>query len=320
MLISVVIPVDRHGADVDRAISAVLSQELASSDSLELILVGTPVAVADDPRVRLIEEPDRNPALRRNRGVAAARGEIIAFVDDDAFAEPRWIANALKVFAESAEIVAVGGPDPAPSDSPLSERISDLLLATPLIGSGIAAHEGRRKRFDLKSPHDIALVNLFVRRASFDAVGGFDLSIGYIGEDSDLLARLMRVGRIVYSPEVVVYHRRRAFPGAFLRQRWRYRTKTGAMMLSKDATYRRNPKIAIFLAAGFVFLVALCFFPLVALVMAAKYSIGTLLLGLRAHRIPLWMAPLIPLFFALHHAVYFVGIVWGVLKKLLMHA
>ena len=46
----------------------------------------------------------------------------------------------------------------------LAELISDTLLATPLIGSGVAAHENRRGMFDVAHASDVALVNLFVRR------------------------------------------------------------------------------------------------------------------------------------------------------------
>ena len=45
--------------------------------------------------------------------------------------------------------------------------------------------------------------------------------IGYIGEDTALLEELMERGRVVYHEDVRVFHRRRAFPGPYLRQRWR---------------------------------------------------------------------------------------------------
>ena len=77
-------------------------------------------------------------------------------------------------------------PDPAPPDSTVPELISDTLLATRYIGSGLACHESRAGVFDLEHASDIALVNLFVRRSAFT---GFDESIGYIGEDTALLVR-----------------------------------------------------------------------------------------------------------------------------------
>jgi GT2 family glycosyltransferase len=314
VLISVIIPVDRPGLDADRAIAAVLAQ---SHRNLELVLVGAAPPASPDARVRVIVEPDRNPALRRNRAAELARGEILAFVDDDAFADERWLESALSIFGRNREIIAVGGPDPAPADSPAAELISDMLLATPLIGSGIACHESRRVEFDVRAPHDIALVNLFVRTDSFRAAGGFDESIGYVGEDSELIARLLKMGRVLYSPLPVVYHRRRTFPRAFIGQRWRYRVKTGQMLVSgKGSAYRRSGKLLLFLAAGVVFLATVVLAPKFAALMLLVYAVLTLLLGGTRARFPRWMLLLVPLFFLIHHAVYFVGIVWGALRGL----
>ena len=314
MLVSVIMPVDRPGPDANRAIDCVLAQ---THDDLELILVGSAPPNRSDARVVRIVEPDRNPALRRNRAAAAAKGEILAFIDDDAFADETWIADAVTCFVREPEIVALGGPDPAPIDSPTDELISDMLLATPLIGSGIACHEARAHAFDLRVAHDIALVNLFVRSEAFREAGGFDESIGYIGEDSELIARLLKRGRIIYSPDPVVYHRRRAWPRAFIAQRWRYRVKTGRMLLSaKGKTYRASGKIIIFLAAAFVFLASLIFSPLLALAMLVVYAAVTLVLGMGAARFSKLLYPLIPLFFLIHHAIYFSGIVYGAVRGL----
>ena len=59
----------------------------------------------------------------------------------------------------------------APKDSTPAELISETLLATPLIGSGVACHENRPGIFAITNASDVALVNLFVRKSSFR---GFD--------------------------------------------------------------------------------------------------------------------------------------------------
>lgn len=225
-----------------------------------------------------------------------AGGEVLAFIDDDAIADPHWLATAFAYLREHPDVLAIGGPDPAPPDSPVSELFSDTLLAARYIGSGIAAHENRRGIFDLRRASDIALVNLFVRR---DAFTGFDETIGYIGEDTALLAQLMRRGRVVYHGGVRVFHRRRAFPGPYLRQRWRYRVKTGR--LQRD---RRDPRVTAFVIAGAI---GILFAPLFAI----PYALATLILGIRATRLPMRWWPLIPFVFAMHHLTYWGGIVTG---------
>ncbi|HEX6099257.1 MAG TPA: glycosyltransferase [Thermoanaerobaculia bacterium] len=299
MKVSVIMPVERIGGDAERAIASVLQQE--APFAFELIVVSAePLMLDAETRVRNVVEGNRNPATRRNRAVSVAAGEILAFIDDDATADPRWLAAACAYLDAHPDVLAVGGPDPAPPDSPVNELIADTLLAAPWIGSGVAAHENRRGVFDLKRASDVALVNLFVRRSAFT---GFDEAIGYIGEDTALLQELMQRGRVVYHDGVRVFHRRRAFPGPYLRQRWRYRVKTGQLQHA-----RRDPRVTAFVAAGAV---GLLFAPFLVL----PYALATFLLGVRVTRLPLRWWPFIPVAFAMHHLTYWLGIVTGITSR-----
>lgn len=301
MKVSVIVPVERIGGDAERAIESVLSQE--APFPFELIVISAePLGPAGDNRVRNVVEKNRNPATRRNRAVSVASGEILAFMDDDARAEPRWLTTAVEYFDRHPDVLALGGPDPAPADSTRAELIADMLLATPLIGSGVVAHENRRGVFDIARPSDIALVNLFVRGNAFT---GFDESIGYIGEDTALIDLMMRRGRVVYHDGVRVFHRRRAFPSAYLRQRWRYRVKTGTMLVRGSSANRE--KVVAFVAAGTI---AILFAPL----MAVPYVLLTLVLASRVTRLPKSDWWLIPIAFAAHHLTYYFGIVWGMVR------
>lgn len=301
MKVSVIMPVERRGGDAERAIASILGQ--VAPFPFELIVVSAEPLGLSENRLRNVIVQDRNPATRRNRGVSASAGEILAFIDDDATADPAWLSTAVSYLDSHPEVLALGGPDPAPSDSSTAELIADTLLATPLIGSGVAAHENRGGIFDLRSPADVALVNLFVRRSAFS---GFDESIGYIGEDTKLLDGLISKGRVVYHDGVRVFHRRRAFPGPYLRQRWRYRVKTGAMLAAGAISDRARAKIDAFLVAGTL---GLLFLPLTIV----PYILLTLILGARSTRLPVALWPVIPLAFAAHHATYYFGIVWGLI-------
>jgi glycosyltransferase involved in cell wall biosynthesis len=291
-------PVERIGGDAERAIESVLRQE--APFPFELILVSAaPLAIEVGTGVRNVIESNRNPATRRNRAVSEARGEILAFIDDDAIADVAWLATAVAYLDAHAEVLAIGGPDPAPDDSTPAELIAETLLATPLIGSGVACHENRKGIFAITNASDVALVNLFVRKSAFR---GFDEAIGYIGEDTSLIASLLP--HVVYHSGVRVFHRRRPFPGPYLRQRWRYRLKTGEMLAKGAAAYSKNLKIKAFLVVGVIAIVA-------APITIVPYYVFTLILGVRATRLPMRYWPLLPFAFAAHHATYFGGIVWG---------
>ncbi|HEX7831706.1 MAG TPA: hypothetical protein VF787_18775, partial [Thermoanaerobaculia bacterium] len=129
---------------------------------------------------------------------------------------------------------------------------------------------------------------------------GFDEAIGYIGEDTALLAQLMQRGRVAYNENVRVFHRRRAFPQAYLQQRWRYRVKTGQLQRT-----RRDPRVTAFVVAGAIGLV-------LAPVFAIPYALVTFILGVRATRLPVQWWPVIPFAFAMHHLTYWLGIVTGI--------
>jgi glycosyltransferase involved in cell wall biosynthesis len=291
-------PVERFGDGAERAIASVLEQQAAFPFEL-LIVTAAPIPPSFPVRVRNVVEPNRNPATRRNRAASAAAGEILAFIDDDAEAAAGWLATAVAYLDAHPDVLAIGGPDPAPRDSTIAELISDTLLATPHIGSGVACHEDRPGVFAVTNASDVALVNLFIRRESFK---GFDETIGYIGEDTALVASL--IPHVVYHDGVRVFHRRRAFPGPYLRQRWRYRVKTGEMFGRGVETYSRNRKIQAFLIAGTM---AILLLP-IAIV---PYFLLTLFLGIRATRLPVRYWLLIPFAFAAHHATYYFGILWG---------
>jgi GT2 family glycosyltransferase len=259
-----------------------------------------------------VRADSRNPSQRRNRAAAEARAPVLAFLDDDATAEPGWLAAGAAATA-AAEIV--GGPDPGPRGAPWSERLANLLLATPWIGSGVPAHEWRPRGGPVRSPHDIALCNLFVRRETFEALGGFDESFGYVGEDTDFVRRALDSGaRVVLDPAVRVRHRRRAFPGPYIAQRWKYRVKTGRLLVEKPGLHARG-RVAGFLAAGFAASAALALFGARFLLPAAVlYGLATWTLSLPIWRRDLALFPAVPFAFAVHHLTYFAGLLAGIAR------
>ncbi len=271
----------------------------------------SPLADAPFPLIWIAVE-DRNPALRRNRAARQARGEILAFIDDDAQAEPDWISAGVAALGRCA---IAGGPDLLPEGAPFAERLSDLLLATPWIGSGVPAHERDPRGGPVRTAHDVTLCNLFARRGVFESLCGFDESLGYISEDTDFVRRALAAGaRVELDPSVRVRHRRRRFPLEYLAQRWRYRVKTGRMLFERPGVHARG-RVALFLAAGFLGSAGAAFFGL-------SFALPALLLyaaGAWALSFPIWrrdplLFPAVPFAFALHHATYFAGLLAGMAR------
>jgi len=315
-IVSVLIASDRVESSLAGCLASLDRQERPPSFEV-LIASSSPPRVAESCSFpwKWIPVESRNPAMRRNVAARRAEGSVLAFLDDDAEAEPGWL-DAGRRALENAEVA--GGPDLGPPDAPYLERVSDLLLATPWIGSGVPAHERRAPEGPVRSPHDVALCNLFVRRDTFEALGGLDESLGYVGEDTDFVKRaLARGDRVRLDPAVRVRHRRRAFPADYLAQRWRYRVKTGRLFVERPGLYSRR-RVAAFLSAGFLASAGVAAFGASFLVPAAVAYAG----ATWALSFPIWrhdpvLFPAVPVAFPLHHLTYFAGLLTGIARGLL---
>lgn len=159
------------------------------------------------------------PAEKRNIGIKAAKGEIVAFIDDDAYPDAHWLEYAVRYFGDET-IGAVGGPGVTPpGDSFLARmggRVYDNLLVSGNYRYRYKAGGVRRDVDDYPS------CNLFVRKSLLDSFGGYRTDF-WPGEDTLLCKDIVDAGkRIVYDPWVVVCHHRRPLFGAHLRQLGRY--------------------------------------------------------------------------------------------------
>ncbi len=153
-----------------------------------------------------LESPGLSNA--RNFGVKEARGEIVAFTDDDAKPEPQWLEALVNVFDSNPDAVAVGGPvriefETAPPTW-LTEQHRVLL----------AEHDLGPDAKDVAQPDELLRgVNMAYRKSVFAGGNLFSLSLGRAGdsllsgEDTEFQQRLLdRKATIVYTPEASVIH------------------------------------------------------------------------------------------------------------------
>ncbi len=169
--------------------------------------------------VKFIPTGKVRPAEKRNIGIREAKGEVVAFIDDDAYPDAHWLEYAVKYFGD-ATIGAVGGPgDTPPDDSYLAKvggRVYDNWLVS---GSYRYRYRAGGVRRDVD---DYPSCNLFVRAGLLREIGGYRTDF-WPGEDTLLCNDIIDSGRrIVYDPWVIVHHHRRALFGPHLRQLGRY--------------------------------------------------------------------------------------------------
>jgi len=209
------------------------------------------------------------PAEKRNLGIEKATGDVVAFIDDDAYPDPRWLENAVKYFSEPS-IGGVGGPGVTPpGDSFLAKcggRVYENIFVS---GNYRYRYLGGRVRLDVD---DYPSCNLFVRTDILRKIGGYRVDF-WPGEDT-LLCEAIVLGehkRIVYDPWVLVYHHRRRLFAPHLRQLGRYGFHRGYFVKRFPATSRR---LGYFVPTMFVvYLIAL------AGIFALRHFIGGGMLG-----------------------------------------
>ena len=172
----------------------------------------------------VITRSHRGLSNARNLGVDAATGEIVAFIDDDAYPDPQWLKYLAAVFLNPAhpKCAGVGGPNIAPP--------SDGLIA------GCVAHAPGGPIHVLitnrKAEH-IPGCNMAFRRTALKAIGGFDPQFHVAGDDVDVCWRLQMEGwTLGFSPAAMVWHHRRNSVRAYLQQQQGY-GKAEAMLESK---------------------------------------------------------------------------------------
>jgi GT2 family glycosyltransferase len=171
--------------------------------------------------VKYIRTENQGLSSARNTGLAAATGEIVAYIDDDAFPDPHWLTHLAATFREG-DYAGVGGPNiPVPDDG----LVADCVAHSP----GGPIHVLLNDR---EAEH-IPGCNSSFRRDALEAIGGFDPQFHVAGDDVDLCWRLLDRGwKIGFSPAAVVWHHRRNSVLGYLRQQRGY-GKAEAMLERK---------------------------------------------------------------------------------------
>jgi glycosyltransferase involved in cell wall biosynthesis len=171
---------------------------------------GTAALVAGYP-FRLITTDNHGLGNARNTGLREATGDVVAYIDDDAWPDPHWLQYLAATFIEG-DWAAVGGPNLAP---PSDGAVADCVANTP----GGPVHV---LLSDREAEH-IPGCNMAFRRSTLCEIGGFDPRFRVAGDDVDICWRLRaRALKIGFNPAAVVWHHRRRSVRAYLSQQAGY--------------------------------------------------------------------------------------------------
>jgi hypothetical protein len=173
------------------------------------------IIVVDGPSVdgtrELLEEMERDGVLKlirqkqldgisaaRNLGLAAATGDIVCFIDDDALAQPGWLKAVLDGYVDE-KVGGVGGP--------VHHMDGRLCMGRNAVSTeGLWFDESRNEQTDGCYPVMVGCNMSFRRRPLVDA-GGFDPYFMYHQDETDACLGVLRLGyRIQYQEGAVVWH------------------------------------------------------------------------------------------------------------------
>ncbi len=174
-----------------------------STDNLEEIVKQYPFT--------LFSTTNQGLSNARNTGMRNASGEIIAYIDDDAYPDPDWLLYLAYAYAHS-DFAGIGGPNIAPKENGFIARCVANAPGGPvhvLLTDEIAEH--------------IPGCNMSFKREALLSIGGFDPVFRAAGDDVDVCWRLQNAGYVIgFHPSAVVWHHRRNSLKAYWKQQKGY--------------------------------------------------------------------------------------------------
>jgi len=205
MTVSIIIAVKTWQKNLEKCVGKCLGIDF--SDFEILILPDNPIErELKDERIRIIPTGAISPAEKRDKAVSFAKGDILAFIDDDAYPQKDWLKNAVKNFIDP-DVAAVGGPAVTPHEDSLRQKASGLVYASALVSGRYVYRYLPKKKLEVD---DYPSCNFLVRKTIMQELGGFKTNF-WPGEDTklclDITKRLNK--KIIYDPEVLVWHHRR---------------------------------------------------------------------------------------------------------------
>jgi len=245
--ISVIIPVRTITDYVKETVSFLRKQTFKSFE----------IIVVTDKKEKLagatvIGSGEPTPAYKRNLAAKKAKGQILAFLDDDSYPSENWLLAAKSVFGEDNNISAVCGPALTPPTDNFYQKVSGIVWSSWLGSGGAGTY--RNQIMKRREVEDFPSVNLLIRKKDFFSVGGFDIN-HWPGEDTKLCLDLIKKGKkIIYDPEILVFHHRRPVFSAHLKQVSRYALRRGLFArIFPETSFKIGYFVPSFFAYGLVF-------------------------------------------------------------------
>jgi len=179
--------------------------------------------------VRVVSEPSKGLTKARQKGLMEAKGDLVAYVDADTLMPKKWTEKVLKEFQKNTKIVCVSGPYKY-YDVSFHKKIFiwlfwNLLAHPSYFFTGYMVTGG----------------NFVAKKEALHKINGFDTTIEFYGEDTDIAKRLHKIGKIYFANKLYMPTSGRRFKGeGFTKTAIKYIINFSAIALKGKPTTKNH--------------------------------------------------------------------------------
>ena len=243
-LATVIIPTLNEEEYLDACLSSLKTHGAESIDAVIVVDAGSTdatKAIAEKHEVLFLPHPRSTIAAQRNAGARQATTPVLAFLDADCTITEGWAEAALAEFADDVVVGAGAPPDIPELDNTWVQRTWSFIKREP-----------RGARQTVKW---LASANVWVRKSTFDEIGGFNEEFETC-EDADLGYRLSERGTLVSNPDVRVQHHRepRSLREFYGKEIWHGKNSFDGLWSGRMSAAELPSLITAVTSAGFTFI------------------------------------------------------------------
>ena len=216
MKISFVIPAYNEEEYLGKCLDSIIKESRGKEHNIEIIVVnnastdGTRAVAERYPNVTIVDEKQKGIVFARHAGFVASSGELVANVDADTMLTPGWIDTTLAEFQKNPHLVTLSGPFIYYYLPKRSQFLVKIFYGITYLAYII-------NRFIFRVGSVVQGGNFIVRRTALLKIGGYDTSIVFYGEDTDIARRMNKEGDVKFTFALPMYSsgRRLAKTGIF---------------------------------------------------------------------------------------------------------
>jgi glycosyltransferase involved in cell wall biosynthesis len=199
MNLAFVIPAYNEEALIGKCLESVVAEIARSGVDASIIVVNnastdrTGEIARSFPSVQVVDEPKKGLVNARDAGFAATEGfDLVANIDSDTIVPPGWLDIVHREFARDPKLVCLSGPYVYYDMSPWSRVLVSLFYGLTYLIYVL-------NRFILRVGSVVQGGNFVFKRDAWQQVGGYDRTIEFFGEDTDVAVRLSKIGGVKFT-------------------------------------------------------------------------------------------------------------------------